>query len=120
MGPRRTSQTKQRGERLVVRIIIAGSRTFDDRELLFDTMDRVVRKLDLKKLVVMVRPGRHVFEEWVFRSKVGTLEIYHHESGKEMVGRADALVAFTDGGDDVVELVRLARKAKLKTKVILV
>lgn len=114
-----------------MRIIVAGSRTFDDYALLEKTMDRLTRKL---KTVIVLNGGAEgadrLGEKWAF-SRWHTVmnyfadwEKYGKAAGairnQEMVANADALCAFWDGkSPGTKDVIAKARKAKLKVRVIL-
>lgn len=115
-----------------MRIIVCGSRTFMDYTLLQETLDRLTRKLDKAKLVILsghTRGADTLAEHWCFVRHV-SLEVYHpdhnthgkaapHVRNREMVEAADALVAFWDGeSPGTASIVALARKKKLKVRVV--
>jgi hypothetical protein len=120
------------GQRDKMRIIIAGSRTFDDIDLLFQTMDELVHKQKLKQVVILSghANGADIFgEEWAWK-RGHSYEVYRPNWDKfgnaagpirntEMVSKADAIVAFWDGESrGTADVLRKARKAKLKVKVV--
>ena len=117
-----------------MRIIIAGGRSFDDRQLLYSVMDKVTKKLDKKKLVILsghAEGADKLGEEWAYSRMVGTVRVHHPDWNKhkkaagvirngEMVAEADGLVAFWDGESKGTEDVIIrARKAKLKVKIVM-
>lgn len=116
-----------------MRIIVAGSRTFDDYPLLCETMDHLTRKLDKKKLVILsggAKGADKLGEQWAFERRVGTVEVYHADwvkHGKaggpirngEMTENADVLVAFWDGkSPGTKDMISQAKKKGLKVRVI--
>lgn len=116
-----------------MRIIIAGSRDFDDYPLLCETMDKLTRKLDKKKLVILsggAKGADKLGEQWAFERGVGTVEIYHADWTKhgksagpirneEMAENADVLVAFWDGkSPGTKDMISQAKKKGLKVRVV--
>lgn len=110
-----------------MRIIIAGSRTFDNYALLERTMDKLTFKL--KKVIVLsgTADGADALGERWALSKIGRVLMRYHpdweKHGKsagavrnaEMVANAEALVAFWDGkSPGTKDVISKARKAKLK------
>lgn len=93
-----------------MRIIVAGSRDFDDYDLLCEKMDRFVRRLDKGKTVILsggAKGADRLGERWAYENGI-TVEVYRADWDKygkaagmirnsEMVENASALVAFWDG-----------------------
>lgn len=116
----------------MARIIIAGSRTFDDYELLCHVMDHLTRKMtDVTVLSGACPDGADPLgEKWAWRWW-WTVERYHAEwdkhgkgagiiRNKEMVKAASHLVAFWNGkSPGTKDIIEQARKANLKVKVVL-
>lgn len=115
-----------------MRLIVAGSRTCDDWELVKTTLDRLTRRLDKKKLVVLsggAKGADKLGERWAFESMVG-YEVYRADWDKygkaagmkrnaEMVKAADVLIAFWDGKSPGTEaIIDMAYKQGLKVKVV--
>lgn len=114
-----------------MKIIIAGSRTFDDFALLEKTMDRLTRKL--KKVIVLsgtAEGADALGEKWAY-SRWHTVMRYHPEwdrHGKkagairnaEMVKDADGLIAFWDGeSPGTADVLCKARRKGIKVKIVL-
>ena len=115
-----------------MRIIVAGSRTFDDYALLKRTMDRIAKAAGGEIVVLSGHciGADRMGEEWANESGF-SCEIHHSDwarLGKKagmvrnsaMVAAADAMVVFRSGRmDEVLEdLLARARKAKLKIKMV--
>ncbi len=115
-----------------MRLIVAGSRTFDEPATLYAELDRLTAKLDKKKLVVLLggAAGADSYAaQWCFLRKV-TREIHRADWSKhgkaagmvrnaEMVKTADALVAFWDGESrGTAHVIQQAKKHGLKVKVV--
>ena len=114
-----------------MRIIIAGSRSFQDYILLKTTMDKLVKKIKaeitilsggaygadkLGELWARVNnyPIKLYLPDWEVGRKAGPLR------NEEMAKNADGLVAFWDGrSEGTKDMIELAKKYKLKIKVIL-
>lgn len=113
-----------------MRIIIAGSRSFDDYALLCKTMDRLVAKLS--KVIVIsgtAKGADSLGEKWAY-SRWHTVERYHPDYSKhgksaplirntEMVNNAEAAVLFWDlESTGTEDLIKKARKKGLRVKII--
>jgi hypothetical protein len=111
------------------RIIICGSRTFNDRDFLFRKMDRLcVRFTDIVVLSGAARGADAYGEEWAFYWW-WTVMRYHPDyklhgnmapfvRNQEMVENADRLVAFWNGrSGGTKDVIRKARKWGVKVKV---
>lgn len=116
-----------------MRIIIAGTRTFDDYPLLCETMDRLTRKLDKRRLIIVsggAKGADKLGERWAFERGAGTVEIYHADWAKhgkaagpirngEMAQAADVLIAFWDGeSSGTKDMIAQAKKKGLKVRVV--
>jgi hypothetical protein len=114
-----------------MKIIIAGSRTFDDFALLEKTMDAITRKL--KKVIILsgTAAGADTLgENWAY-SRWHTVMRYHPDWDKdgkvagvirnrEMVKNADGLVAFWDGSSPgTKDVIAKAKKKGIRVKVVL-
>ena len=116
-----------------MRIVVCGTRTFDNKKLLFSTLDKLTAKLD-KILVVSggAKGADRLGEDWAL-SNGFTVEIYHAEWDKlgpkagpirnsEMVdscSNKDALIAFWDGeSSGTKDILEKARKKGMKVRVI--
>lgn len=116
-----------------MRIIVAGSRDFNDYPFLCETMDRLTRKLDKKKLVIIsggAKGADKLGERWAFERMV-SVEIFHADWAKhgkaagpirngEMADVADVLIVFWDGkSPGTKDMISQANKKGLKVRVIL-
>ena len=116
-----------------MRIIVCGSRSFADFDLLKHTLDRLTRKLDKGKLVILsghAQGADRLGEQWAFERAINR-EVYHANWDKhgeaagpirnqEMVENAGALVAFWNGTSaGTKDVIIQARKHKLKVRVVL-
>jgi hypothetical protein len=114
----------------ILKIIIAGSRDFTDREFLFKTMNSITLKLD-KVIVVLggARGADKLGEEWADASGF-TREIYYPDYEKygstraplmrneEMAQNADVLVAFhKNNSSGTAHMIQMARKYGLEVRV---
>lgn len=115
-----------------MRVIVAGSREFTDYALLKKELNRLTKKLDKKKLIVLsggAEGADKLGEKWCFENMV-TYERYlpdYEEHGRkaplirntEMVNNADALIAFhLRNSPGTADVISKARKKGLKVKVI--
>lgn len=115
-----------------MRIIVAGSRVFDDYLLLKRTLDHLTRKLDKSLLVILsghAKGADIMGERWCFEALVKS-EIHHadwdkhgkaagHIRNEEMVKVADSLVAFWDGkSTGTKHMIDIAKKKGLNVRVI--
>ena len=113
------------------RVIIAGSRDFDDYELLKETMDRLlINRTDEIVILSGKARGADTLGERYARERGYFIEehpadwIRHDRAAgpirnEQMAQRADALVAFWDGqSPGTKSMIDLARKYKLKVRVI--
>lgn len=113
-----------------MRIIVAGSRSFDDYELLKRTLDALTSRLT--EVVVIsggARGADKLGERWAFE-RGHTYQVYHPDwdrlgksagpaRNSEMVANADAAVFFHDGvSKGTADCMSKARLAGLKVKVI--
>lgn len=115
----------------MLRVIIAGSRNFDDYELLKNTMADVLRNEENGVVVVCGEArgadtlGRQYAEEMGFEidSHPAEWDKYHKRAGfvrnVDMVNCADALVAFWDGSSrGTKHIIDTARKRELRITVV--
>lgn len=113
-----------------MRIIIAGTRTFNDKGLLFRVMDKLTAPLmEVTVLSGAAKGADALGEEWA-HSWYWVVLRYHADWDKhgkaagpirneQMAENADALVAFHDGSSPgTADMIERARKHKLRTKVI--
>lgn len=91
-----------------MRLIIAGGRDFNDRELLFDVLNKVILNRSISEVVSGKAKGADTLgEEWAQMNSIkvsefpANWELYGkgagHKRNKEMGNYADILVAFWDG-----------------------
>jgi hypothetical protein len=116
-----------------MRLIVCGTRTFTDRDLLFRKLDAFTAKLDKKKLTIIhggAKGADTLANDWAFHRMVHML-VFHADwdkhgkaagpmRNKEMINaEPDALVAFWDGkSPGTRSMIALAYQAKLKVKVV--
>lgn len=116
-----------------MRIIICGSRTFNDKKLLYDTMDKLTAALDNITVVSgAARGADSLGEEWAYANMI-SVQRYHpqwEEHGKaagairnqEMVDsckKSDCLVAFWDGSSPGTKsAINMARQKGMQVRVI--
>ena len=116
-----------------MRIIICGSRCFNDYVLLRKTMDHLTSNLDESKLVILsghARGADLLGEKWCFQ-RLLKYEVYRPEyknsrdkiapllRNQTMVDNADAIVAFHNGvSTGTADILQRAEKKGLKIKVI--
>lgn len=121
-----------------MRIIVAGSRTFDDYPLLKRTMDKILAHVKRSKIDTSIKiisggakGADRLGEQWAYENMI-SYEIFRADWGKhgkaagpirnqEMIdeGKADALVALWDGrSPGTKDMVKRARKAGLKVKIV--
>jgi len=119
-----------------VRVIVCGSRTFDDEALLGRTLDRLTAKLDKRKLVIIsghAKGADRMAEAWAGRHVGVTVEVYHPDWGRhgraagprrnaemaEAAGPKGACIAFWDGvSPGTKSMIDIARRRGLKVRVI--
>lgn len=115
-----------------MKVIVAGSRTFDDRQLLESTLEKMTGKLSKLTIIHGGADGAdRMAEWWALRKKGVTVKGFYPDWNKhgksagpirnsEMVKEADALIAFHDGkSPGTKDVIDKARKAGLKIKVVL-
>lgn len=121
-----------------MRIIIAGSRTFDDYALLKRTMDKIIAHVKRGKGDTSIKiisggaKGADKLGEWWAYKNMISYEVFQADWGKhgkaagpirnqEMIdeGKADALIVFWDGkSPGTKDMIGRARKAGLKIKIV--
>lgn len=118
-------------EKSAMKIIVCGSRTFDDYALLSKMMNGLTRKFKEMVIVSGAAKGADALgERWAF-SRMITVKRFHPDwetygkgaysrRNQEMIDYADRLVAFHDGeSPGTKQMIELARKKHMKCKVIL-
>ena len=116
-----------------MRVIVAGSRSIEDYLLVKRELDRLLGKLDKKKLTVLSGHAVGVDrlgERWCDENMV-KYELWHpdwnvhgksagHVRNAEMVNNASSLVAFWDmSSRGTAGVIEMARKKGLKVRVVL-
>lgn len=113
-----------------MRIIVAGSRTFFNRNRLFEVMDKLTANLDSVTIVSGCAQGADQLGEQWSRARDHKLKLFPadwNRHGKragfirneEMARNADALVAFWDGQSRGTQhMIETAKQAGLKVRVI--
>lgn len=117
------------------RVIVAGTRTFDDWRVLYDKMDKIIQKLTNPIICTGAAKGAdRIAEEWALRRKF-LLSRFHADwdkhgkaagpiRNKEMIQyacerRPAFLVAFWDGkSPGTKNCIEQARKAEMKIRVV--
>ena len=124
------SLARAKRDRKAYRLIVAGSRDFDDYHLLCRKLDKICRKLD-NILVISggARGADKLGERWAFE-RGWSIRVYHPDYKKygkeapfvrntEMADDGQALVAFWNGSSNgTKDMIKKARKAGLKVKII--
>ncbi len=125
-----------------MRVVICGSRTFDDPELMARKLEHYLGNLAPKKLVIMTgaqmsRRGGHKYgadylaEQWAYKHGI-TVERFHPDWDKHgkaagpmrnsdmLAANAQAVIAFWDGeSSGTLDTITKARKMGLKVRVVL-
>ena len=118
------------GEIKGTRIIVCGTRSFDDYELLEETLDKALARINNPIIVQGGAKGAdQLADQYAFKKRV-PMQVFHADWKKhgkvagpirngEMVRRASRCVAFWDGtSPGTKNMIAKARKRGLKIKVI--
>jgi hypothetical protein len=118
-----------------MKLLVCGSRSFDDYDFLAKTLDHLTSKLDKKKILVIhggARGADNLAEKWCFERRI--MQSIHHpewKKGKQAgIVRNAEMIAMMEGKGCVVAFwsgtspgtkstIEMAKKAGIKTKVYL-
>lgn len=113
-----------------MRLIVAGSRTITDHDLVFEHLDRITTKVEVEVVISGKARGPDMFgQEWANANDIPVIEMpadwdrYGKSAGykrnTEMATQADALIAFYDGTSrGTKHMIDIARKMGLNVRIV--